>query len=264
MRASSMNGQDERYLNPSCRVSSRVIIQWKPPNNVWSLRYKSQRLKALLAADVHKIKLMCFFFFSGKEPVSFESTDHEKCFSVSMGARENVRIQIGPGTKLLFFSSIEKCNKQKLFHNHSTHSFENGLDNDQRNPSCITKKISMGCDLSEFLATVQLIYPSPRSCFLDMIVLCFMDDMWLKLVQMRNADTDCPIWIWINTQKCFEHYLLFYREYSIIRLSVTKHQNMHSRYFIVVRWKIWMLASYQTWREKGWLLQVVRKTQRTK
>ena len=46
--------------------------------------------------------------FSGKKPVSVESTDHEKSFSVSMGARENVRIQIGPGTTLLFFSSIEK------------------------------------------------------------------------------------------------------------------------------------------------------------
>lgn len=46
--------------------------------------------------------------FSGKEPVSVESTDHEKCFLVSIGARENVRIQIGPGTKLLFFSSVEK------------------------------------------------------------------------------------------------------------------------------------------------------------
>lgn len=187
MRASSMNGQDERYLNPSCRVSSRVIIQWKPLNNVWSLRYKSQRLKALLAADVHKIKLMCFFFFFfRKEPVSFESTDHEKCFSVSMGARENVRIQIGPGTKLLFFSSIEKWNKQKLFHTHSTHSFENGLDNDQRNPSALLRRYPWGVTWREFLATVQLIYPSPRSCFLDMIVLCFMDDMWLKLVQMER------------------------------------------------------------------------------
>ena len=167
--------------------------------------------------------------FSGKEPVSVESTDHEKCFLVSIGARENVRIQIGPGTKLLFFSSIEKWNKQKLFYNHSTHSLENGLDNDQRNPSCITKMLSMGCDLSEFLVTVQLIYPSPRSCFLDLIVLCFMDDMWLKLVQMRKANTDFPICIWINTQKLVEHYLLFYREHSIIRLNITKYQNMHSR-----------------------------------
>lgn len=164
-------------------------------------------------------------FFSGKEPVSVQSTNHKKCFAVSKGARENVTLQIDPGAKVFFVDSMEKWNKQKLFRNHSTHSFEKCLDNYQSNPSCITKKLLTGCDLSDFMATFQLTYPSPRSCFLDLIVFCFMDDMWLKKDQMRKADTHCLICIRINPQTFVKHHPLFSKEHNIIGQSITECQN---------------------------------------
>jgi hypothetical protein len=75
------------------------------------------------------------------------------------------------------------------------------------------KKLFTGCHLSNILATTQSIVHHQDFTFENLTTLCLIDDVWLKLIQMKKVPhikhLHCLVCVLISQQKKVMHCTIF-------------------------------------------------------